>query len=87
MSRRQGIAGCPAIEKLGRTGMTEKLAPPLAARPQELEEMAARLLALARKLPPGQQRYDIVREIRQFRMQIADLKGPRLTIGPTAKRK
>jgi hypothetical protein len=34
-----------------------------AARLQELEEMAARLLALARKLPPGQQRDDVIQEI------------------------
>jgi hypothetical protein len=47
-----------------------------AARLQELEEMAVRLLALARKLPPGQQRHDVVREIGRFRVRIAALKGP-----------
>jgi hypothetical protein len=47
-----------------------------AARLQELEEMAARLLALARKLQPGQQRHDVVQEIGRFRVQIAALKGP-----------
>jgi hypothetical protein len=46
-----------------------------AARLQELEEMAARLLALARKLPPGQQRHDVIQEIGRFRAQIAALKG------------
>ena len=40
--------------------------------------MAARLLALARKLPPGQQRHDIVQQIGRFRVQIAALKGPDL---------
>jgi hypothetical protein len=56
--------------------MTEKLAPPVAARLQDLEEMAARLLPLARKLPPGQQRYDIMQQIRRFRVKIAALKDP-----------
>jgi len=61
-----------------------------AARLQELEEMAARLLALARKLPPGQQRHDAVREIGRFRVRIAALKGPDLRRphrGPKAKGK
>ena len=49
-----------------------------AARLQELEEMTARLLALARKLPPGQRRYDIMQQIGRFRVQIAALKGPDL---------
>ena len=68
--------------------MIEKLAPPVAARLQELEEMAARLLALARKLPPGQRRYDIMQEIGRFRVRIAALKGPELGRshrGPKAK--
>jgi len=57
-----------------------------AARLQELEEMAARLLALARKLPPGQQRHDIVPEIGRFRVRIAALKGPDLgRAAPRAK--
>ena len=79
-----------AIAKLDRTGMTEKLAPPLVARMQELEEMAATLLALARKLPPGQQRYDIMQQIGRFRVKIAALKGPdsrRSHRGPKAKGK
>jgi hypothetical protein len=61
-----------------------------AARLQELEEVAARLLALARKLPPGQQRHDVIREIGRFRAQIAALKGPDLGRphrGPKAKGK
>jgi hypothetical protein len=61
-----------------------------AARLQELEEMTARLLALARKLPPGQRRYDIMQQIGRFRVQIAALKGPdsrRPHRGPKAKAK
>jgi hypothetical protein len=57
---------------------------------QELEEMAARLPALARELPPGQRRYDIMQEIGRFRVQIAALKGPELGRshrGPKAKEK
>jgi hypothetical protein len=55
-----------------------------AVRLQELEEMAVRLLALARKLPPGQQRHDVIREIGRFRVRIAALKGPGLR--PTNRR-
>ena len=58
--------------------MIERLAPPVVARLQELEEMAARLLVLARKLPPGQRRYEIMQEIGRFRVRIAALKGPEL---------
>jgi hypothetical protein len=61
-----------------------------AARLQELEEMAARLLALACKLPPGQQRQDVIQEIGRFRAQIAVLKGldlGRPHRGPKAKGK
>jgi hypothetical protein len=45
------------------------------ARLQELEEMAAALLATAGQLPPGQQRDDALLEIGSFRAQIAALKG------------
>jgi hypothetical protein len=56
------------------------------ARLQELEEMAAKLLALARKkLPPSQQRYDIIQEIGRFRVQIDALKGPD-DLGPAQTR-
>jgi hypothetical protein len=47
------------VRKGGKLKAKEKMR---AARLQELEEMAVRLLALARKLPPGQQRHDVVRE-------------------------
>jgi hypothetical protein len=57
--------GTAGFRRLSPGGPTiEKLAPPVAL--QELEEMAVRLLALAYKLPPGQQRYDIVQEITRF---------------------
>jgi Ser/Thr protein kinase RdoA (MazF antagonist) len=40
---------------------------------QELGEMAAKLLATARKLPPGPERSYILREIGRFRSQIVAL--------------
>jgi hypothetical protein len=46
-----------------------------AARLQELEEMAAKLLETARELPPGQERRDALHEIGKFRTQIAVLQG------------
>lgn len=45
---------------------------------KELLEMTARLLAIARKLPPGQHRYNVVQHIRRFRGRVASLKGPNL---------
>ena len=41
---------------------------------RELEAMAAKLSATARKLPPGQERQDAFREIAKFRDQIAAMK-------------
>jgi hypothetical protein len=45
------------------------------ARLQELEEMAAGLLATALQLPQGRQRDDALLEVGSFRAQIAALKG------------
>lgn len=42
-------------------------------RLQELEKMAAKLLATARKIPPGPDRRDILEEIGRFRSQIVSL--------------
>jgi hypothetical protein len=50
-----------------------------AARLQELEEMAAKLLATARELPPGQDHHNALREIGRFRAQIAALKASPFT--------
>jgi hypothetical protein len=44
-----------------------------ATKLQELEGMAAKLLAGARKLPAGQERRDILLEIGRFRSQIVRL--------------
>jgi hypothetical protein len=44
------------------------------ARLRELEAMAAKLSATARKLPLGQDRQDALRQIAKFRDQIAALK-------------
>jgi hypothetical protein len=46
-----------------------------ATKLQELEEIAAKLLATAGRLPPGQDRYNALREIGKFRARIAALKG------------
>jgi hypothetical protein len=49
-----------------------------AARLKELEDMAAEaaeMLATARKLPPGRERHDIIREIGQIRARIDWLKA------------
>jgi hypothetical protein len=46
-----------------------------ATKLQELEDMAAKLLATARKLPPGPDRIGILQEIGRFRSQIAFLQG------------
>jgi hypothetical protein len=50
-----------------------------AARLQELQEMAAKLLATARELPSGQDRHNALREIGRFRVRIAALQGARFT--------
>jgi hypothetical protein len=46
-----------------------------AARLQVMEEMAAELLATARKLPPSQERHEILKEIGKMRAQIDALKA------------
>jgi hypothetical protein len=46
-----------------------------AARLKELEEMAAKLLENARKLPPGPERHDALQEIGKFRSQLFELKA------------
>jgi len=44
-----------------------------AARLKELEDMAAKLLEIACKLPPGQDRHNALQEIARFRVRIAGL--------------
>jgi hypothetical protein len=44
-------------------------------RMQDLEAMAAKLLETARKVPPGPERHDILKEIRKFRARIIALKA------------
>ena len=49
-----------------------------ATKLQELEGMAAKLLAVARKLPAGQERCNILLEIGSFRLQIIGLQRNRI---------
>jgi hypothetical protein len=61
-----------------------------ATRLQELEEMAAKLLVTARKLPPGQDHHNALREIGRFHVQIAALQSAdlrRAKLGLKAKGK
>jgi hypothetical protein len=46
-----------------------------ATKLNELEQLAAKLLAIARELPPGPERINILQEIGRFRMQIVSLQG------------
>jgi hypothetical protein len=46
-----------------------------AARLQEMEEMAAEMLATAHKLPPSQERHEILSEIEKMRARIDGLKA------------
>jgi hypothetical protein len=46
-----------------------------AARLQEVQEMAAKLLATAGELPPGQDHHNALREIARFHGQIVALQG------------
>jgi hypothetical protein len=52
--------------KIGRPKVTEM---------QDLETMAAKLLDIARKLPPGSDRHSILKEIGKFRVRITALKA------------
>jgi hypothetical protein len=54
-----------------------------ATKLQELEAMAAKLLATARELPPGQERHEVLQEIGKFRLRITALQGAGL---PPARR-
>jgi hypothetical protein len=49
-----------------------------ATKLQELGEMAAKLLATAGGLPPGQDRYNALREVGRFRARITALEGHHL---------
>jgi hypothetical protein len=50
-----------------------------AAKLQALEEMAAKLIATARELPPGQEHHNALQEIGRFLARIAALKRRRFT--------
>jgi hypothetical protein len=42
---------------------------------QELEELVARLVETARKLPPGEIRHGVLKEIGRFRMRLIALQS------------
>ena len=42
---------------------------------QDLEKMAAKLLDTVRKLPPGSERHELLREIGKIRVRIAKLEA------------
>jgi hypothetical protein len=46
---------------------------PMLTKMQDLEEIAAKLLVTARKLPPGQDRHNALQEIGRFRARITGL--------------
>ena len=48
---------------------------PMLTEMQDLEELAAKLLKIARKLPPGSERHGILKEIGKFRVRITALKA------------
>jgi hypothetical protein len=50
--------------------------------PGDLEQMAAKLLRSARKLPRGPERQNIVKKITSFRVRIAALSAKTKTIEP-----
>jgi hypothetical protein len=62
---------------LGTLVMATKPAPndPMLTQLQALEEIAAKLLKTVRNLPPGSERYGILKEIGKFRVRIAALKA------------
>jgi hypothetical protein len=62
-------------KRRGRSNRAEGEGEMKATKLQELEDMAARLLATARKLPPGPERINILQEIGRFRSQIISLQG------------
>lgn len=47
---------------------------PYFAEVEDLDEMATRLLAIARKLPPGKVRHEVLKQIGQFRVRIDALR-------------
>jgi hypothetical protein len=60
-----------------------------ATKLQELGAMATKLQATARKLPPGTDRYNILQEIKRFRVQIIALQSAGLRparLGQKAKK-
>ncbi len=48
---------------------------PMLTKVQDLEEIAAKLLKTARKIPPGPVRHDSLKEIGRLRVLVADMRA------------
>jgi hypothetical protein len=71
MTRKWSIFGDPMIDSDEAPPRSD----PMLTKLQELEEMGAKLLAAARKLPSGPDRHKLLQEVGRFRAQIAALQG------------
>jgi hypothetical protein len=71
------LEGANAVDQLSRRDI-EGESEMSTARLKELEEMAGKLLATVRKLPPGPNRQNALQLIGRFRVRIADLERPYL---------
>jgi hypothetical protein len=52
---------------------------------QDLEELGAKLLEAARKLPSGPARHDALKEIGRLRAQLSSVKDPRIRTRPLSQ--
>jgi hypothetical protein len=53
----------------------KKIGRPKVAEMQDLDTIAAKLLEIARNLPPGSERHSILKEIGKFRVLITAIKA------------
>jgi hypothetical protein len=74
MTRRERLEG--EFHNHGGLAMATKLTPndQMLTEIRDLEKMAAKLLDTVRKLPPGSERHELLKEIGKFRARIAKLR-------------